>query len=242
MLECYSTLVDPTVKRASGRRDRKARATRQRILDAAEALFVRDGYVSTTMAAVAEEADVAVQTVYAVFGTKRAILTELLAIRTVGDEQTTPLTQRPQWQAMEDEADPKRQLIHFAAIATSIGERMADLYEVMSAAAGSDAEIAAMYDSQQQLRYRDQRRLARALSRAGALRPGLSEGRATDILWAIANPRTYHNLVRLRGWTRKDYQRWLGELLIGALLADPVGLFANRFRQDTQSLPERAPQ
>jgi AcrR family transcriptional regulator len=215
--------MDPTVKGPPGRRDRKAQATRRRILDAAEALFVRDGYVVTTMGAVADAADVAVQTVYAVFGTKRAILTELLAIRTVGDDETTPLTHRPQWQEMEAEADPRCQLALFAEIATRIGERMADLYEVMSAAAGSDAEIAAMYDGQQQLRYRDQRRLVRALARNGGLRPGLSEGRATDILWALANPRTYHNLVRLRGWTRKEYQRWLGELLSGALLAEPVG-------------------
>jgi TetR/AcrR family transcriptional regulator, regulator of autoinduction and epiphytic fitness len=214
--------VDATVNRRPGRRERKAQATRQRILGAAEALFVRDGYVSTTMAAVADEADVAVQTVYAVFGTKRAILAELLAIRTVGDEETTPLTRRAQWQAMEEEADPRRQLVLFAAIATSIGERMADLYEVMSGAAGSDPEIAATYDGQQQLRYRDQRRLARALARAGALRSGLSESRATDILWAIANPRTYHSLARSRGWTQEEYQRWLGELLVSALLADPA--------------------
>ncbi|HEX4532025.1 MAG TPA: TetR family transcriptional regulator [Acidimicrobiia bacterium] len=214
--------MDASVNGLPGRRERKARATRRRILGAAEARFVRDGYVSTTMAAVAADADVAVQTVYAVFGTKRAILTELLAIRTVGDEETTPLTQRAQWQAMEDETDPRRQLVLFAALATSIGERMADLYEVMSGAAGSDPEIAATYDRQQQLRYRDQRRLARALARAGALRPGLSEDRATDILWAIANPRTYHSLARSRGWTREEYQRWLGELLIGALLADPA--------------------
>jgi TetR/AcrR family transcriptional regulator, regulator of autoinduction and epiphytic fitness len=214
--------VDATVNRRPGRRERKAQATRQRILGAAEALFVRDGYVSTTMAAVADEADVAVQTVYAVFGTKRAILAELLAIRTVGDEETTPLTRRAQWQAMEDEADPRRQLVLFAAIATSIGERMADLYEVMSGAAGSDPEIAATYDGQQQLRYRDQRRVARALARAGALRSGLSESRATDILWAIANPRTYHSLARSRGWTQEEYQRWLGELLVSALLADPA--------------------
>jgi TetR/AcrR family transcriptional regulator, regulator of autoinduction and epiphytic fitness len=214
--------VDATVNRRPGRRERRAQATRQRILAAAEALFVRDGYVSTTMAAVADEADVAVQTVYAVFGTKRAILAELLAIRTVGDEETTPLTRRAQWQAMEDEADPRRQLVLFAAIATSIGERMADLYEVMSGAAGSDPEIAATYDGQQQLRYRDQRRLARALARAGALRSGLSESRATDILWAIANPRTYHSLARSRGWTQEEYQRWLGELLVSALLADPA--------------------
>ena len=43
---------------------RKALATRHRVLDAAETLFVRDGYAATTIAAIAEEADVAVQTVW----------------------------------------------------------------------------------------------------------------------------------------------------------------------------------
>ena len=44
-------------------------------------LFIRDGYTATAIAAIAAAADVAVQTVYAVFGTKRAILAELLAAR-----------------------------------------------------------------------------------------------------------------------------------------------------------------
>ena len=82
--------MEEPVKPGLGRRARKALDTRHRMLDAAEALFVRDGYAATTIAAIAEEADVAVQTVYAVFGTKRAILTELLAVRVVGDENTSP--------------------------------------------------------------------------------------------------------------------------------------------------------
>lgn len=213
--------MDETVKGAPGRRERKARETRRRILDAAERLFVRDGYASTTIVAIAEDGDVAVQTVYAVFGTKRAILTELLATRTAGEEEATPLRERADWKAMENETDPRRQLAELAALATQIGGRMADLYEVMAGAAGSDAEIAETYRTQQQLRYRDQRRVVRALARKGALRAGLSEARATDIMWAIANPRTYHALVRERGWTARAYESWLGELLVGALVDNP---------------------
>lgn len=73
--------MEEPVKPVPGRRARKALATRHRVLDAAEILFVRDGYAAATIAAIAEKADVAVQTVYAVFGNKRAILAELLAIR-----------------------------------------------------------------------------------------------------------------------------------------------------------------
>ncbi len=192
------------------------------MLDAAEILFVRDGYAATTIAAIADAADVAVQTVYAVFGTKRAILTELLDVRIAGDDQQTPLRDREDSQAMEREADPRRQLALLAATATRIGGRIAALYEVMAAAAGSDPAIADLYRQRQQARYADQGRVARALARHGALRAGLAPDRAADIIWALANPRTHHALVGERRWPAGEYEDWLSGLLAGALLGDPA--------------------
>ncbi len=211
--------MDEPVKTRPGRREQKARATRDRILGAAEALFVRDGYAATTITAIADAADVAVQTVYAVFGTKRAILTELLDVRIVGDDEGTSLRDRQDWQDMEREADPRRQVALLASIATRIGHRIAALYEVMAAAAGSDPGIAAMYQDRQQARYQDQGRLARSLSGRGALRAGLSEAHATDIIWTLANPRTHHALVTERRWAPGEYERWLAHTLACALLA-----------------------
>jgi hypothetical protein len=122
---------------------------------------------------------------------------------------------------MEREADPRRQLTLLASIATRIGNRMAALYGVMAGAASSDPEIAAMYRRQQQARYGDQRRVARSLSRKGALRAGLSEARATDIMWAIANPSTYQSLIGERKWATDEYERWLTQVLISTLLEEP---------------------
>ena len=192
------------IKSQTARRAQKALATRRRILGAAETLFVRDGYAATTIAAIAGEADVAVQTVYAVFGTKRAVLSELLAARVTGDDDVTPLQDRDDWRAMEAEADPGRQLELLAAIATRIGERMGALYNVLAGAAGSDPEIADMHRLQQQRRHDDQRRVTRSLARKGALRPGLSEATATDIVWAVANPAMHHSLVAERRWASGD--------------------------------------
>jgi AcrR family transcriptional regulator len=206
------------VKTQPGRRELKARATRHRILDAAEALFIRDGYAATAIAAIAAAADVAVQTVYAVFGTKRAILAELLAARTVGDDDSAALSDRADWRAMEDETNPRRQLAALAAIATRVGGRIAGLYEVMAGAAGSDPEIAAMYRQRQQARYHDQRRVTELLAGRGALRPGLSAPRAADIIWAIANPRTQYALVAERQWSAAEYESWLADLLAASLL------------------------
>jgi AcrR family transcriptional regulator len=207
-----------SVKSRATRRQQKALATRRRILDAAEMLFTRDGYATTTIVAIAEQADVAVQTVYAVFGAKRCVLGELLAVRAVGDDDATPLKDRDDWRAMEAETEPRRQLELLAAIATRIGERMGGLYGVLAAAAGSDPEIADIYRRQQQSRYNDQRRVAQLLARRGALRLGLSEARATDIMWAVANPTMHHGLVAERNWTVGEYQRWLTHVLTCSLV------------------------
>jgi AcrR family transcriptional regulator len=206
------------VKPAPGRRARKALATRHRVLDAAETLFLRDGYAATTIAAIAEEADVAVQTVYAVFGTKRAILNELLAIRVAGDDDAIPLQSREPWQAIEREPDPRRQLALLAALATQIGNRIGGLYQVLAGAAGSDPEMAELYRKRQQARYKDQQRVARSLARKGALKEGLPEATATDIMWAIANPNTHYALISERRWTPGQYEQWLAHLLTCALL------------------------
>ncbi len=219
------------VKNQVGRRERKALATRRRVLDAAEELFIRDGYGATRITAIAEAADVAVQTVYAVFRTKRAMLTELLWVRTVGGDQSIhargnpPLARlsvrdTPDWRLMEREPDARQQLALLARVATQVGGRLAMMYEVLASAAGSDLEIAELYREQQQARYRDQRRLARSLARKGSLRPGLSETRATDLMWTLANPRTYHSLVHDRGWKPADYERWLAHLLVCTLLRE----------------------
>ena len=210
--------MDESVKPAPGRRERKALATRHQMLDAAETLFIRDGYAATTIAAIAEEADVAVQTVYAVFGNKRTILSELLAIRVTGDDHATPLQSRAQWQAIEREPDPRRQLALLAALATQIGNRIGGLYQVLAGAAGSDPAIAELYRKQQQARYKDQRRLARSLARKGALKEGLPEATATDIMWAIANPNTHYSLISERRWTPAQYEQWLAHMLACALL------------------------
>ena len=123
---------------------------------------------------------------------------------------------------MEREPNPHQQLALFAQIATRIGNRSAAINEIMAQAAGADAEIAAIYQQQRQSRYKDERRIARSLTRKGALREGLSETQAADIIWAIATTRTYRALVGERRWTTDQYEHWLKDLLARALLAEPA--------------------
>ena len=85
-----------SVKRSysSPKRQAQARETRRTILGAAHELFVAAGYAATTIQAIADEADVAVQTVYAVFGTKRELLRQLIEDTIKGDDEPEAVTGR----------------------------------------------------------------------------------------------------------------------------------------------------
>src|SRR6266508_6740329 len=91
------------VKTKFPRREQKARATRSAVLGAAKKLFIAEGYGATTIQAIADEADVAVQTVYAVFGNKRSILAELVDVSIAGDDAEIVVNarewMRPVWEA-----------------------------------------------------------------------------------------------------------------------------------------------
>src|SRR5687768_5982220 len=97
-----------SVKRSysSARRKAQASETRRAILDAANELFVAHGYAATTIQAIAEEAGVAVQTVYAVFGNKRELLRQLIESSITGDDEPQPITERAEALAVAAEPDP----------------------------------------------------------------------------------------------------------------------------------------
>jgi len=215
------------VREASGtrpyeNRNRLAQAaqTRQRVLGAAARLFARDGYAATTIQGLADEAGVAVQTVYAAFGSKRQVLKQLFDTTVVGDTDDVALVDRPEWRAWEEEPDPIRKIEAFARTQRLISERAAQLHGIMHAAAAADTEIAELYRESEQARYRDQARLANQLSRQRELRSGLTRRRAADMIWALAGPAIYNQLVEARGWRAQEYEEWLALQLRFALLGN----------------------
>lgn len=199
-------------------RREQARQTRRRVVEAARRLFVRDGYASTTIQALADEAGVAVQTVYASFGSKLEVLKQLFDTSIVGDDEDVPLTKRSDWQAWAAERDAERQVELFSRANRKVSERTSDVVGVVAAAASLHPEIAHMWEEAEGARYADQRRLADSLARRGKLRRGLSARRAADIIWTLAGPGTYTDLVRRRGWSGEDYEQWLSVQLRSALL------------------------
>src|SRR6476620_433576 len=79
---------------SSPRRVEQAAATRREILAAARELCVADGYLSTTVAAIAARARVSVDTVHAAVGRKPALLRELVETAISGTDAPIPGAQR----------------------------------------------------------------------------------------------------------------------------------------------------
>src|SRR3954469_6522407 len=124
----------------SPRRREQAAATRRAILEAAQALFERDGYAATTIAAVAREAGVATKTVYVAFDTKSGVLRALWHLLLRGDEDDVPIGERPWYREVLAEPDPERPLRLGAHNARLVKERAGALLGVISSAASADAD------------------------------------------------------------------------------------------------------
>lgn len=214
--------VKATRRYDSTRRREQAAATRLEILDAAQRLFERDGYVATTMAVIAVEAGVALKTVYLAFETKAGLLRALWHLRLRGDEADVPIPGRQWYRDVIAEPDPGRQLRLGAHNARVVKERAAKLMRVMRDAAGTDADSAELWRRIQDDFYANQRTIVDTIDAKGALAPGLDAARAADILWTLNHPDVWHLLVGERGWTPEEWEQWFADTACAQLLSRPA--------------------
>lgn len=209
------------VNPSRGRRARQAAATRQRIVEAAGGLFAVHGYAATTISAVAAEADVAVETVYARFKNKQNLLEAYLDESIVGDADPVPLLDRPAVQAVRATEDQREQLRLLAQIMRGVLERNASAQAVLRSALAADTELDGLAAADDERRKATHQAFVGMLNSRGPLREGLSIGDAVDTMSALANPDTYAYLTRRRGWTPARIERWLADSLTLLLLPPP---------------------
>jgi AcrR family transcriptional regulator len=210
--------VKPVRPYDSPRRREQAEATRRAVLDAARDLFERDGYVATSVPAIAEEARVAVKTVYLAFSTKSRLLRAVWDLALKGDDDETPVAQRSWYREILDEPDPERQLRVNARNARAVKTRIAGILRVIRDAAPADPEIAALWELIQSDFYANQRTIVESLQEKRALAPGLDVDRATDLLWTLNHPDVWLLLVGARGWTPDQFETWFADAACAQLL------------------------
>jgi AcrR family transcriptional regulator len=197
-------------------RKEQAAVTRRRLAASARTLFAERGYSGTTIDAIASGAGVAAQTFYGTFGSKRAVLFELLD--EVALDADAP--------ALADSlagatGDPRTQLELIVAFRVRLFAQAADFLEVVRAARGVEPDLAATWEEGEQRRRRAQRDIVRAWAEQGALRRGLGRREAGDVLWAMTGPDVHRLFVLERRWSVGRFRAWLVSTLAGALFGDP---------------------
>ncbi len=201
-------------------RQARTRRTWAAVVDAAQILFVERGYAATTIEAISERSDTPQATVYRLFSSKLGILKAVLDVSVGGDDQAVAMADRPRVRALISDEDPGNQLAGFAALLREIMGRAGSVHRILADAARSDQDAASLLAEMARQRHEGQRRIARSLAHSGALRPGLRERDAADIIHALASPEVYGLLVSDRGWSGERYEKWLRSILTDQLLPE----------------------
>lgn len=202
----------------STRRQAQAQETRRQIITAAGRLFSEHGYAGATIDAIAQEAGVAPETIFATFGNKRTILARLIDVAVGGDDQSIPLLDRPGPQAVLQESDPVRQLQLFAQDIVTILERVAPLFEIMRVAAKTEPDIADLLKNLLSERLHNMTAVVHKVATHSSLRTDLTEAQAAEIVWTLTSPEVFTLLTIDRGWSKAQYSHWLGDSLVRLLL------------------------
>jgi len=199
-------------------RQEQAARTRARIVAAATDRFLADGYGRTTIAAVARQAEVSVDTVYAVFGTKARLLTAVIDARLApaGDAN---VMDRAEAQVVADEVDQRVQIRRFAEDIAGVLERVRGVYEILRSAGSVEPEMAAIHAEMDGYRLTNMRRALSWISARGPLR--LDDDEAATLLWTMASPDVARMLLDGQGWTVERYVDWLDATLARLLLPEP---------------------
>jgi AcrR family transcriptional regulator len=198
----------------SDRRREQAQETRRRMLEAAGRLLAERGYAGTTIAAVAREAGVAPETVYAAFRNKRTLVGELVRASARGAASAPPASQQGGARAVAAAPAQSDQIRIFAADVSARLERVGPVLEALAAAA--EPELAELRANVDRDRLEGMRRFVAALERRGPLRADADT--AAETVWALASPELHSLLRSRRGWPPERYAAWLGETLAAALL------------------------
>jgi AcrR family transcriptional regulator len=199
------------------RRQVAAEETQRAIVAAAARLFERHGYQRASIAQIAAEAGVAVQTVYNSVGGKRALLSRVLDFAAAGDRAPEPVPEFMRRMA-ETEVDPRRiidQLVDFWQDALA---RTAPVFQIMREAAVVDPDVAALERKRAAQRLTNYGHAADMLAARGALRSELSLDAAAATIFAIGHPETYRTVVIEGGWDAERWAAWARASLHNALL------------------------
>lgn len=201
----------------SERRRRAAEATRSRVLEAAQSLFVRKGIDAVTIAEIARKARVSAPTVYALFHSKEGILRGVIRSTLFGPKY------REAQRRFAGEKDAARLVHATGSVARSIYESETTELGLLRGASAFSPALRKMERELDEMRLEMQEHRVRLLFAQGKAKRGLEIGKARQILWMYTSRDVYRMLVLQCGWTPDEYEEWLADTLMAALVGAGAG-------------------
>ena len=191
---------------ASPLRAEQAARTRAAVLEAATRLFGAKGWAGTGMRDVAKAAGVAVETVYATFGSKTDLLLAAIDVAVVGDAEPVALSDRTEFAGLGrgSRAARARAAAH---LVRDINERLAGIGRAFREAAVGDDGLARRLDEAEERRRGNVAEAAELV----AGRPVTDTER--DGLWAVVSLEVHQLLVERTGWSGEGYESWLADAI-----------------------------
>jgi len=227
-MDSNSSFVKSRRRYDSARRREQARQTRAAILDVARRRFLNDGYAPTTIAAIAQDARVSVDTIYKAFGGKPGLVNAICQEALTGEG---PVPAEVRSDAIQThEPDPRQIIQGWGKLTAEIAPRVAPILLLVRAAATAHPEMARLQSQLDAQRLERMTHNARNLANTGSLRRGVTIKRAAEIMWTYSSPELYELLVLTRGWPLKHYSTFVADAMIAALLTSgsapepPTGL------------------
>ena len=197
-------------------REAGARATRRAVVAAARDLFLDKGYGATTLNEIARVAGVSVQTVYAQFGNKPAIVKQVLDEAIAGDDEPVAIVDRPEVAAQVAEPDPHVRIRMHARFVTERMHRWEPVDRMLRSAADVDPAIREQVAAEETGRLVGMRQMAEIYRGRDELAVPLEV--AAQRVAALMSPELYRRTVLDHGWTEDEYADWLGDVLAASVL------------------------
>jgi AcrR family transcriptional regulator len=202
----------------SNLRATQAEATRHAILAAARRVCCAGGWPNATFAAIAKEAGVSKETIYAIFGSKVVLIGEMVKASVANAVPGKHFLDEERPRAIRAETDQARQIDLWATYLSEILERVSPLMAVIRSGSEVEPEMGELYRALHQGRRGNLSRIANSILSQRTLRDGLSVETTTDILWQLASPEMFHLLTGVGGYSTERYAEWLAGMLKAALL------------------------
>lgn len=191
------------------RRARRRAQTESRLVASASSLFVERGYAATTLADVADHADIAPRTLYLHFPTKAELLLRCIGLAIAGDAEPVALTDRPAMAAAMGAPTVAERVDLMASLTAALMARSGRLLDVAFQAAPSEPSIAAAAAAGRADTRRTLREFWQRIHADGLLPPSTDLEWLTETATLVAHAETYLLISKTTGWDSDAYRDWL---------------------------------